>query len=141
MVCIFPMYLSHSVFFRSLPASDGDSTGSLTKPLNLVILGSEGLASDFITETRVSIYKFRSSEVFLNCAWSHNRQGDIERIAHTSVIFFYSTVNLHARLTKYCSKLAPGAKWLSGRVLDSRPRVRGFKPHRRHCVVSLSKTH
>ena len=30
-------------------------------------------------------------------------------------------------------------KWLSGRVLDSRPRDRGFEPHRRHCVVSLSK--
>ena len=32
-----------------------------------------------------------------------------------------------------------GAQWLSGRVLDSRPRGRGFGPHRRHCVVSLSK--
>ena len=26
---------------------------------------------------------------------------------------------------------------LSGRVLDSRPRGGGFKPHRRHCVVVL----
>ena len=34
-----------------------------------------------------------------------------------------------------------GALWLSGRVLDSGPRGGGFKPHRRHCVVSLSKTH
>ena len=32
-----------------------------------------------------------------------------------------------------------GAQWLSGRVLDSRPKCRGFEPHRRHCVVSLSK--
>ena len=32
-----------------------------------------------------------------------------------------------------------GARWLSGRVLDSRPKGRGFEPHRRHCVVSLSK--
>ena len=32
-----------------------------------------------------------------------------------------------------------GAQCLSGRVLDSRPRDRGFEPHRRHCVVSLSK--
>ena len=31
------------------------------------------------------------------------------------------------------------AQWLSGRVLDSRPRGRGFEPHQRHCVVSLSK--
>ena len=28
-----------------------------------------------------------------------------------------------------------GAQWLSGRVLDSRPKGRGFEPHQRHCVV------
>ena len=33
------------------------------------------------------------------------------------------------------------AQWLSVRVLDSRPWGRGFEPHRRHCVVSMSKTH
>ena len=27
----------------------------------------------------------------------------------------------------------------TGRVLDSRPKGHGFEPHRRHCVVSLSK--
>ena len=32
-----------------------------------------------------------------------------------------------------------GAQWLSGIALDSRPKGRGFEPHRRHCVVSLSK--
>ena len=32
-----------------------------------------------------------------------------------------------------------GAQWLSGRVLDLRPRGRRFEPHRRHCVVSMSK--
>ena len=32
-----------------------------------------------------------------------------------------------------------GAQWLSGRVLDSRPRGHGFESHRRHCVESLSK--
>ena len=34
-----------------------------------------------------------------------------------------------------------GVQWLSGKVLDLRQRGRGFEPHRRHCVVSLSKTH
>ena len=34
-----------------------------------------------------------------------------------------------------------GAQWLSGRVLDSRPGGRVLKPHWRHCVVFLSKTH
>ena len=32
-----------------------------------------------------------------------------------------------------------GAQWLSGRVLDSRPKGRGFEPHRRHCVVVLKQ--
>ena len=33
-----------------------------------------------------------------------------------------------------------GAQWLSGRVLDSRPKGRGIEPHRRHCLVSLNKS-
>ena len=32
-----------------------------------------------------------------------------------------------------------GAQWLSGRVLDSRPKGRGFKPHLRHCAVVLEQ--
>ena len=32
-----------------------------------------------------------------------------------------------------------GVQWLSGRMLDSKPRGPGFEPHQRHCVVSLSK--
>ena len=35
--------------------------------------------------------------------------------------------------------LNQGAQWLSGRVLDSRPKGRGFEPHRRHCVVVLEQ--
>ena len=36
-------------------------------------------------------------------------------------------------------ELLSGAQWLSGRVLDSRPKGRGFEPHRRHCVVFLEQ--
>ena len=32
-----------------------------------------------------------------------------------------------------------GGQWLSGRVLDSRPKGSGFEPQRRHLIVSLSK--
>ena len=32
-----------------------------------------------------------------------------------------------------------GAQWLSGRVLDSRPKGREFEPHRRHWVVVLEQ--
>ena len=39
--------------------------------------------------------------------------------------------------TLFSSGLMQGAQWLSGRVLDSRPKGRGFEPHHRHCVVVL----
>ena len=32
-----------------------------------------------------------------------------------------------------------GVQWLSGRVLDSRPRGCGFEPHRCHCIVVLEQ--
>ena len=32
-----------------------------------------------------------------------------------------------------------GAQWLSGRVLESKPKGRGFEPHRRHCVLVLEQ--
>ena len=32
-----------------------------------------------------------------------------------------------------------GAQWLSGRVLDSRPKGWGFEPHWSHCVVVLEQ--
>ena len=35
--------------------------------------------------------------------------------------------------------LSEGGQWLSGRVLDSRLRGRGFEPHRRHCLVVLEQ--
>ena len=38
-----------------------------------------------------------------------------------------------------CYVLVEGAQWLSGRVLDLRPKGRGFEPHRRHCVVVLEQ--
>ena len=39
------------------------------------------------------------------------------------------------------SYFVAGGQWLSGIVLDSRPRGPGFKPHRRHCVVVLLARH
>ena len=38
-----------------------------------------------------------------------------------------------------CTFKGLGAQWLSGRVLDSRPKGRGFEPHRRICVVVLEQ--
>ena len=44
-----------------------------------------------------------------------------------------------ALLVAHTILLEKGAQWLSDRVLDSRPRGRGFESHRRHCVVILEQ--
>ena len=41
--------------------------------------------------------------------------------------------------TGTCTAMLKGAQWLSGRVIDSRPKGRRFEPHRRHCVVVLEQ--
>ena len=56
-----------------------------------------------------------------NKLWKIHQVGRIHQVSAQSIIWF------------------GGAQWLSGRVLDSRPKGRGFEPHWRHCVVSLSK--
>ena len=58
-------------------------------------------------------------------------------------IFFYKYLVFFKLFTsiKASDRVIEGANWLSGRVPDSRPKGRGFEPHWRHCVVSLSKTH
>ena len=49
------------------------------------------------------------------------------------------SVKVGPPLTKLMSLAAGGAQWLSCRMLDSRPKGRGFEPHRRHCVVVLEQ--
>ena len=55
-------------------------------------------------------------------------------------IFFVIFEVIIGTVYLYVSKsVTLGAQWLSGRVLDSRPKGRGFEPHRRHCVVVLEQ--
>ena len=49
----------------------------------------------------------------------------------------YDKCKLNFNWSIYASWM--GAQWLSGRVLDSRPKGRGFEPHRRHWVVVLEQ--
>ena len=46
--------------------------------------------------------------------------------------FFLRTVQGYHKLWK-------GAEWLSGRVLDSRPRDPRFESHQRHCALVLEQ--
>ena len=71
----------------------------------------------------------------------------INRHAHTEylkMIEVYSPLGIwHVFLFSTNTKIyhfrSMGAQWLSGRVLDSRQKGRGFEPHRRHCVVVLEQ--
>ena len=51
----------------------------------------------------------------------------------------YQNVHCLYYITQGSYMNAQGAQWLSGRVLDSRPRGCGFEPHWRHCVVVLEQ--
>ena len=62
-------------------------------------------------------------------------------VTHTTLLEISCTGSLYIIVYFGVPKDSEGAQWLSGRVLDLRPRGCGFEPHRRHCVVSLSKTH
>ena len=60
---------------------------------------------------------------------------------YDNTIYFCIITIIHRHLynddSTECICIITGAQWLSGRVLDSRPRGRGFEPHRRHCVVVI----
>ena len=56
---------------------------------------------------------------------------DCDIYTHFFLIFSYLYLHFQSK--------PRGAQWLSGRVLDSRPKGRGFEPHRRHCVVVIEQ--
>ena len=81
----------------------------------------------------------------LNSMWIRHRFEQINRVHIPDVTFeiqehwpFREPFSFWIPLNMY---FCGGAQWFSGRVLDSRPWALGFEPHRRHWVVSLSKTH
>ena len=54
-------------------------------------------------------------------------------------ILFDSSKRMHNVKNQEYQMVLKHSQWLSGRVLDSRPKGRGFEPHRRHCVVVLEQ--
>ena len=67
-------------------------------------------------------------------------------LAHLSITFSREVIvgcpslYVHKRFI-HTTSYFKGAQWLSGRVLDLRPRGCGFQPLWCHYVVSLSKAH
>ena len=57
---------------------------------------------------------------------------------HYFVFTMYGYISLFYPLSKKSDGILDCGEH-SGSVVDSRPRGRGFEPHQRHCIVSLSK--
>ena len=83
-------------------------------------------------KTLIRLLLQKQSDLGLHClSLSFWQVTSVQNIRTFTGVFFLKFENIyHMR-----------AQWLSGRVLNWRLRGRGFEPHRRHCIVSLSKTH
>ena len=72
---------------------------------------------------------------FPSCLNSHrSTRSDLE-LAHGHLRNEFDFWNIHGIM----NTLGEGAQWLRCRVLDSRPKGRGFEPQRRHCVAVLEQ--
>ena len=58
----------------------------------------------------------------------HLTSTDADAVAVILLLSFHSKIHI-----------PKGVQWLGGRVLDSKLRGRGFKPHQRRCVVVLEQ--
>ena len=79
---------------------------------------------------------FRLTERLVACQYSERVFESIVSVGQLEILSQGSAFSLTLIIV---SQSYRGAQWLSGRVLDSRLTDRGFEPHWRHCVVSLSK--
>ena len=67
---------------------------------------------------------------------SDPRENTVYLSSYSSLNDGHVSILTNSMLRTYTSDIE---QWLSGRVLDSRPKGRGFEPHRRHCVVVLEQ--
>ena len=82
-------------------------------------------------ERKVVIISYSSITTFV--FEKSNLHGLIKKLRQGFLTTCFLVINVFYRKPYGSSK---GAQWLSGRVLDSRPKGRGFEPH---CVVVLEQ--
>ena len=108
----------------------------------------------------LSIYRPRQDNSFLHAGYIHSNKCHLTKQLCTSLSVVMHAINPSPRAPPYAyhffglinpccliffiyshssTTINEGAQWLSGRVLDSRPKGSGFEPHRRHCVVVLEQ--
>ena len=75
----------------------------------------------------------------INVAWHLQVITRANNVDKCSFILERTIIRMFIHTRESLHKCREGAQWLSGRVPDSRPKGRGFEPHRRHCVVVLEQ--
>ena len=78
------------------------------------------------------------SSGFLTRSYPNQPCSQLHRLARKKEISLRASLDM-VLSNKRITKGLKGAQWLSGRVLNSRPRGRGFEPQRRHCLVVLEQ--
>ena len=92
---------------------------------------------------------------FSDCSWASLDQKAVKHYKVYNIILSPATATLKSErmaaelrinvlkfltlFTYLTQTKCMGVQWLSGRVLDSRPKGRRFEPHRRHCLVVLEQ--
>ena len=66
---------------------------------------------------------------------------DIKSYNEVSQVHYGKVLVMSRRPKQAVGKDIKGSTVAQCRVLGSRRKGRGFEPHRRHCIVSLRKTH
>ena len=94
---------------------------------------SENMSMEFLLYTDSFIFYFRQ-EILLAMLNDSKYDPSIKPNFEKGMLFCAIYFSF-----KLLPPLLQGAQWLSGRVLDSRPKGRGIEPHRRHCVVVLEQ--
>ena len=85
--------------------------------------------------SEVVVYLYKRYKIFNGQEWKKitRYRSNLSYFIPFIFIFLILIFSIRSRIK------GKGAQWLSGRVLDSRPKGRGFEPHRRHCVVVLEQ--
>ena len=91
----------------------------------------QNFKSGFLASKQYSVY-FNQCNLYAAVMDYHRILRNLERDISFPVVF---------RIKTETSKVEPKLQWLSGKVLNSSSRGCGFEPIRKHCVVSLRKTH
>ena len=119
-------------------------TTTVCKRISLVTGGGGHFSKTFSIFYMLNSKKQGFQPIFLNRYFSNEKNDFVDNSSVEPAIFLMEKLSFSMKLFFvhfYGQSFikTEGALWLNGRVLDSRPKGRGFEPHWRNCVVVLEQ--